>query len=420
LASTGIAGVRLTDDFVADQRPKNWREGVLLLFPNGRAPLYALMSGVKSKVTDDPEFNWWEKEMPTQRVVVTNNVGVGTTFTAVSGSWRNAGVKVNSILRIEETHELVLVTALTATDATVTRDYGAAAPSPISWNPTAAGINPNVHVVGTAHQENSPAPGGISYDPLKKRNFTQIFRDNFAASRTAQKTRLRTAPAVREAKRETLEQHSANIEKALFFGRGLETTAGIGGEITRTTQGIYRFLLEGPGFNDVVGSNVITAPATITFADIEDWLEKCFRFGSSEKMAFLGNRAALTIQQAIRRSKGLSYNLDQGQKAFGMNVSRLVTPFGEIVMKTHPLFNQLASGSNGGTPYLALDSWMFILDMQEIVWRYLTDSDTHYIPDQQTNGLDGMLAGYLTEGGLELHFSKAHMVVRGIGTAVAE
>ena len=62
-----IQGLRDTLNFVTDQRPKNWREGILLLEPNGMAPLTGLTSAMSKRVTDDPEFNWWEKSLDDRR-----------------------------------------------------------------------------------------------------------------------------------------------------------------------------------------------------------------------------------------------------------------------------------------------------------------------------------------------------------------
>lgn len=50
-------GMRGTGDWVVDQRPKNWREQILYLYPNGMAPLTALLSKMKSEKVDDPESN---------------------------------------------------------------------------------------------------------------------------------------------------------------------------------------------------------------------------------------------------------------------------------------------------------------------------------------------------------------------------
>ena len=48
-------GMRGSGDWVTDQRPKNWREGILHLYPNGMAPLTAILSKMKEEKVDDPE-----------------------------------------------------------------------------------------------------------------------------------------------------------------------------------------------------------------------------------------------------------------------------------------------------------------------------------------------------------------------------
>lgn len=48
-------GMRGNDDWVADQRPKNWREQILYLYPNGQAPLTAILSMLSSEKVDDPQ-----------------------------------------------------------------------------------------------------------------------------------------------------------------------------------------------------------------------------------------------------------------------------------------------------------------------------------------------------------------------------
>jgi hypothetical protein len=50
-------GMRGTGDWVTDERPKNFREGILYLWPNGQAPLTAMLGRLKSEKVDDPEFN---------------------------------------------------------------------------------------------------------------------------------------------------------------------------------------------------------------------------------------------------------------------------------------------------------------------------------------------------------------------------
>src|SRR5436190_18059897 len=56
---SGIAGLRGSGDWGTDERPKNFREGILRFNPNGTAPIFALTSKAGSKTVDDPEYSWW-------------------------------------------------------------------------------------------------------------------------------------------------------------------------------------------------------------------------------------------------------------------------------------------------------------------------------------------------------------------------
>ena len=73
-----------------------------------------------------------------------------------------------------------------------------------------------------------------------------------------------------------------------------------------------------------------------------------------------------------------------------MNISRLTSPFGELVLKRHPLFNQDVAGVTASTAYQGMESWMFVLDMANVGYVYLDGSDTQYQPVLQANGLDGV------------------------------
>src|SRR5678815_2733783 len=56
---SGIAGLRGTGDWGTDERPKNFREGILRFNPAGTAPIFALSSKAKKRSVNDPEFAWW-------------------------------------------------------------------------------------------------------------------------------------------------------------------------------------------------------------------------------------------------------------------------------------------------------------------------------------------------------------------------
>ena len=404
-----IQGVRHTDNFVTDQRPKNWREGVLMLWPNGKAPLTGLTSGLKSKSTDDPEYNWWTKTLQRQRLQANADNTSGDTTIEVTEKAQT--LVENHLLLIEETGEIVRVTSDPSSDTSIDVQRGFSGTTAAAFNAGTGTINPNLLVIGTAFEENAGAPTGLSFDPVKFYNHTQIFRNALEASRTAMKTRLRTGEAVKEAKRETLELHSIEMERAFFWGARFEGTQN--GNPVRTTGGIKYWM-----DNHASGNIKNQGGASTDLETLEGWLEEMFRYGSQEKMAFVGNLALLTIQRIIRKNS--DYQLMQGQKEFGMNVSRLVSPFGTVVLKTHPLFNYVPGGTHNATDYYGFNSSMYVLDMENIVYRFLEDSDTKYMPERQNNDIDGKKSEYLTECGLELHHPETHFIINGLTTAAVD
>ena len=397
-----IQGLRDSNQFVTDARPKNYRELILRLYPNGTAPLTALTNAMSSDSTDDPEYAWWEKALPSQRLAFSAAItNVATAVVVASGAFN---FRAGHVLRVEASNELMLVTVDPTVDTGLTVQRGFAGTAAAAVDPTVAGTNPFFHAIGNVNEEGSMPPTGVNYDPTKKFNYTQIFRNTLEMTRTASKTRLRTGDQVKEAKRECLELHSIEMEKGFIWGQRVETTKN--GKPMRMTGGIISFIAP--------GNIVDLAGAPMDMMTVENHMKNMFTWGSSEKVSFMGNTSLMVLQQIIRKNS--TFNIQSGLKEYGMNVSRLVCPFGELVIKTHPLFNQMPGGTTAGTAYRSADSSWLTLDMKEIKYRYFSGDDTRYEKDLQPNGMDGMESGYLTECGLEIHHPLTHYLIKGLTT----
>ncbi|PYS90909.1 MAG: hypothetical protein DMF62_03655 [Acidobacteria bacterium] len=410
-----ILGFRHTANFVTNERPENWRQAILREYPNGTAPLFALTSLMKSESTDDPVFHWWQKNFDNRRLKFSGALTNVATAVTVDATFKSAFiVKMGDMLLIEGTGEIVTVTSDPTVSTALVVTRGQAGTSGTAIDAGVAGTNFYMTVIGSAYEEGSLAPSGVNYDPNEVYNYTQIFRNTLEMTRTASKTKLRTGDQVKEAKRECLEIHSTDIERALWFSK--KSTGTKNSKPYRTTDGVEAQIINGAPANvipAVTGGGVtLTAPGVINMNWVEYAMELVFRRGGSEKMMFTSNAVMLAINQVARRNS--VYNLSGGEKEYGMRVSRLVSPFGELVIKTHPLFNDMRGGTNGGTSFTSKANNAYILDMGEFIYRHFTGDDMRYEKDLTPVGLDGMKSGYLTEMGVELHHPSYHFIWTGI------
>ena len=399
-----IQGLFSTDDMVTDERPLNWRSGILLQEPGGTAPLAMLTALMKSENTDDPEFKWWEKVMSTQRIKLSGDItNVATTMPVLAETHGGAQQCIlNTLLLIEKSGEIVRVSATPTLTTTmeVERDWGQTGVTPLAV--TVATDNPYLSIIGTAHPEGAALPPAVAYAPQQRQNYTQIFRTPLSITRTARLTTVRTGEKLKEMKREALQMHMNQMERAFFFGVGNEVLTGATPQ--RSMDGINQVL------RDEAPLNIIDGASPFDMADLEGWMQQIFQYGSDEKLAFLGDVAILNINRVIR--KNTQFTFFPNEKEYGMNVGRLISPFGSLVMKRHRLFNGMTVVA--GKTYAAQNSSMVVLDMANIRYRPFKESDTKYLADRQANGVDGDDSEYLTECSLEVGLANTHTVINDL------
>jgi len=405
-----IQGLFSTDDMVTDERPLNWRSGILLQEPGGTAPLAMLTALMKSESTDDPEFKWWEKVMSTQRIKLSGDItNVATTMPVLAETHGGAQQCIlNTLLLIEKSGEIIRVSATPTLTTTmeVERDWGQTGVTPLAV--TVATDNPYLSIIGTAHPEGAALPPAVAYAPSQRQNYTQIFRTPLSITRTARLTTTRTGEKIKEMKREALQMHMNQMERAFFFGVGNEVLTGATPQ--RSMDGINQVL------RDEAPLNIIDGDSPFNMEDLENWMQQIFQYGSDEKMAFLGDVGILNINRVIR--KNTQFTFFPNETEYGMNVGRLISPFGSLVMKRHRLFNGMTVVA--GKTYAAQNSSMVVLDMANLRYRPFKESDTKYLADRQANGVDGDDSEYLTECSLEVGLANTHVVINDLTDGVVD
>jgi len=423
-------GMRGTGDWVTDQRPKNWRQQILKLYPNGMAPLTAILSMMGSSKVDDPEYNWWTQEQTAVGGAVANiftlpDLSVAYVTGGVAGDV--VYVQITTVLgnRIREGHQILLRDSsdyrvdvngkvVSAARGTINTVLGIKLLEADDNSPLNDLSDCDVFkIIGNINPEGGEMPDAIALNPVKVYNKTQIFRTPLSITRTARKTRLRTGDQYQKAKAEALEMHSWEMELAFIWGIMTENI-GDNGKPERTTRGVIDFIRTySPGNCDDYTLNANYAGSAWTVGG-ETWfkamLELIFRYGASEKLCLCGSGFLLGMD-ALAMTSG-QINIAPGQKTYGMEITQWRTPFGTINMKTHPLFSYDATTRN----------MAIILEPKEIDYRYIDDTSFYGETNSKTHSegygqkrVDGTNEEWLTECGLEFGLAQKCAVLNGVG-----
>jgi len=395
-----IQGMRGSGEFNTDFRPKNYRELFTLLEPNGNAPLNAMLAMGSSESTDDPEYKNFRDELPDRVMKINFGAGYNTAVTAlvIDASDDNKFAIAGSIIVNANTGEVMHVTADTsATTLTVTRNIGGTAYSITD--------NDDLFIAGFAAKEGGSTPTAISFDATVASNYCQIFRTAFSVTNTLNSTHLRTGNKEEESKTKALKLHMSDMERAMFFGMKHEAD-GSTNQPTRFTGGLINSLTNVVDVQTDYATYGGTAAGEMTEEGFDDLLiSSVFKYGSSQKIAFVGETVANQLQQ-IGKDRWAPDKMDG---AYGVNLTRYKTFAGDLMVHLHPQFRQVPG----------MKQAMVIVDFPYLNYRYLEGRDTQLLENRQNNGEDSVKHEYLTECGLELTQDKVHTYVKGWSTRTA-
>ena len=394
-----IQGLRGSGEFSTDFRPKNYRELFTLMEPNGNAPLNALLAMGSSEATDDPEFKNFRDELPDRKLKVNGAVAsTSTTSITIDASDDNKFAINGAIVVNSETAEVMHVTAdTTATTLTVTRNIGGTTHQ--------IADNADLFIAGFAAAEGGSSPTAISFDASVSSNFCQIFRTAFQVSNTLNSTFLRTGDKMDEAMTKALKLHMSDIERAMFFGVKHEAN-GSTAQPTRFSGGLLNSLTNVVDITTDYAAYGGTGAGKMPEEGFDSLLiSTIFKFGSKQKIAFVGENVANHLQQ---------YGKDRWQPtalegAYGVNLTRYNTFAGDLMVHLHPQFRQVPGMKDS----------MIVVDFPYLSYRYLEGRDTQLLENRQSPDADSVKHEYLTECGLELLQDKVHAHIKNWTTRTA-
>ena len=408
---SGIAGLRGTGDFGTDERPKDFRENILFFNPNGEAPIFALSARAGKRVVKDPEFSWWNEGNALVRLQVNGAlastdtlVSVDTldpTSTTLGANYGTAThLKPGDVLMVEPAldaavyaPELIEVdNVLSDTQFSVKRGVGGS---------TAASIADNLWLtlIGSSYAEGTGAPRAVSRNPIKFFNYTQIFKNTYELTGTADHTTFRTGNPWSNDKKRKAFDHSRDIEMSILFGRRAEVT-GDNGKPKRTMGGLRTYI---PAANTTVFNRSV---AGVLPNQLLDAIAPVFDYNTGAgdtRIAFLGNKAAMELGKIANAATNIHINATERVKVYGIHFQELIMPQGRVLFKTHPLLSRHGLYRRS----------MFVMDFDALKWAPLEGRDTKAKDDVQQEDEDVRRGFFQTEGGIEVGYGGLTMAYVG-------
>ena len=353
--------------------------------------LTTLLRNIRKKHVTDPKFEWYEDAFIDQYADPTaEDATLGDGIIAMNNGtlFRKGDVWLNN-----DTGELMFVDLVAGNNVTFVRGVGGT---------TAAAVNTDdlFFYIGNAMAEGSLARDKLTTQTTAKYGHTQLFKEAFEVSNTADTTKLWGGPQRQYLRQKGGIQHTRDIEKAFWLGKVGQVlpteatnyhTAGQGG-LSYLTDGVFA----------KITSNVATDTSGYTNADFEADLEAYMRYGPDTKFLFCSPRACTTIDKWGRDA----IQTVPSDSTFGIKITRYQSSHGNINIIKNKLFYDWTNTSAASS--YDMGQCAVLLDLEQLTYCY--KRDTRLEMGIQENDRDSVEDQYLTEAGLMMKLEKHHSV----------
>lgn len=325
----------------------------------GTAPIFALSSGSAQFQLTSKIHYWFMKQPYSSKLIASaaaNNIATSITVD------KGAVVEPSSVIMNTKTNEYMFVSAVSGNTLTVVRGFAES---------TAAAVTQNDELLylGTAKKEGSLAPNPKYRRGVPRMNYSQIFRNGWGTTRTAEHIKFITGNKATENKEDAVSMHAQDIEMALLLGRKSLNQVD-GSEVLSTMDGL----------TSIVKNNTALAAAA-TLDSIQEWMysnfETCPEGVPNERVVMTSLNVLYILNKLIREAGSSYYPIGTATKVYGLDVYALQLPgMQEVKILAHPLFSQTES----------LSKSMLIYHPGLIKIGYMTDAE---IKDATPVGMDG-------------------------------
>jgi hypothetical protein len=297
------------------------QDKILMYMPEA-TPLLTLMTRAKkTRVVENPSFDWMTKDEYPREGELTVALAVGgTTLTMTAADV--AKIAVNDLLRATSTGEVMRVTAIpTTTTVTVNRFD----------TPVPLAVGAKLHIMGNAYEDGATKGTFKSILETRATNNCHILRTPFGRTYRLDKTAL-YGGSDREVERLTQSiEHKKSMEYCMLFSK-LSSESGTNHLITT---------MDGMDVN-ITSNRWDLGGISPTKADFIYYLEEAMRWGeggnisgSGTKFLYHSSRWGSAIQSWFEHQ----IRTEPLTKDFGFAPASITTPHGKIVLLRAPILD---------------------------------------------------------------------------------
>ena len=378
--------VLTTGNLESGSKKLDVRDFIFNLEPD-EAPFVTMLSKLRKESTQDVAFSWFEDQSIGKWTQI-NNAGAAYTNATTELVVDDADIfQIGDLVKMVATGEVVRVTDVDPTGGAaqhihVTRAFGTTAA-----HADAVANNAYLFRLGQSMAEGYTVGNQLITVKTKVDNYIQIF------SRPVQFTQTQNAVATYGGNRRNYERKKVgvdikrDIEAQLLFGEPYLDATGP----KYATGGIKYFMGS--------TSPALNAAGALHKDDFDGWLRDAMAYGSSEKFLFA---SPLIVSYMNGWAQTSSFITKQGDiSKFGIKYTIYTSPFGDVNI----VLNRNFLGPYAGEAIL--------IDMKELVYRYLNGLDLTLETDLQPKNAKYLLDEYSGHIGLEFHSPLKHARIYG-------
>jgi hypothetical protein len=329
-----------------------------------------------NRVVPAPTLTLFEDDNVARFTTVLNQVAAGeTSVTLQSGDgWKCVA---GTLLYVPRTNELMRVTTVSTDTLTVTRSVGA---------PPAAPLLPNevLVIINGAAAEGASVGNARTSLKTPKTFYTQIFREAYSVSGTAENTKTYGPISIRsEQQKKALINHMVSMEHAFCFGQQSSAGTGVGGDLVTTTTSLEEQI-----------SYSVTSDGPLTEIAFQEALNPIFETGSPEKLFISGLNGCNMVSNYSTNK----LQTGVGDTTYGNRIKTYRYGGGDITIIPSPK-----------TFTSVLANRFYIVDNKFIGRIVQQNRDTSMTEITRKDNLtDGITGEYLTQAGLYIFYPDAH------------